>query len=68
MLYFYAAEYTNLVSSVYILLAILQFAEEFLVLSSIHIDRDHKKPVSTLFIRNSEMKSPRSCVRVRFYI
>ena len=60
MLYFYPAEYTNLVSSVYILLAPL--------LSSVHIDRDQKKPVSTIFIRNLEMKSPRSCVRVRFYI
>ena len=30
MLYFYPAEYTNLASSVYILLAILQFPEEFL--------------------------------------
>ena len=71
MLYFYPAEYTNLVLSVYILLAILQFAEEFLVLArlcSVHIDRDQKKPVSTIFIYNLEMKSPRSCVRVRFYI
>ena len=31
MLYFYPAEYINLVWSVYILLAILQFAKEFLV-------------------------------------
>ena len=36
MLYFYPAKYIKLVSSVYILLAILQFAEEFLVLASLH--------------------------------
>ena len=33
-----------------------------------NIDRDQKKSVSTIFIRNLEIKSPRSCVRVRFYI
>ena len=33
-----------------------------------NIDRDQKKPVSTIFIRNLEMISPRSSVRVRFYI
>ena len=42
MLYFYPAEYTNLVSSVYILLAPL--------LSSVHIDRDQNKPVSTMYL------------------
>ena len=29
--------------------------------------REQKNPVSTTFTRNLEMKSPRSCVRVRFY-
>ena len=73
MLYFYPAEYTTLVSSVYILLAILQFAEEFL--ASAHLcyvrytsTETIRKPVSTIFIRNLEMKSPRSGVRVHFYI
>ena len=68
MPYFYQAEYTNLVWSVYILLVILQFAEEFLVLARQYNNRDQKNPVSTIFIRNLEMKSARSCVRVRFYI
>ena len=43
-------------------LAILQFAEEFLVSTVVNvrfnIERYQKKPVSTVFIRNSEMKSP----------
>ena len=34
------------------LFAILRFAEEF----QNNIDRDQKKPVGTIFIRNSEMK------------
>ena len=73
MLYFYPAEYTTLVSSVYILLAILQFAEEFLASARLCYVRytsteTIRKPVSTIFIRNLEMKSPRSGVRVHFYI
>ena len=72
MPYFYHGEYTNLVWSVYMLLAILRrrisgFGTP-LLLVQYNIDRDQKKPVSTIFIRNLEMKSPRSCVRVRFYI
>ena len=55
MPYFYHAEYTNLVWSVCILLAILgQRISGFsmpLLLVQYKIDRDQKKPVSTIFIR-----------------
>ena len=55
---FYHAEYTNLVWSVYILLAILgQRISGFgtpVLLVKYNIDRDQKKPVSTIFIRGNE--------------
>ena len=54
------------------LFAILQFAEEFLVSVDVNVQYnnniDQKKPVSRIFTPNLEMKSPRGCVRVRFYI
>ena len=74
MSYFYHVEYTNLVWSVYILLAILrQRISGFgtpLLLVQYNIDRDQKKPVSTIFIRGNEikMKWRWRYVRVRFYI
>ena len=59
MPYFYHAEYTNLVWSVYILLAILGrrisgFGTPVLLVKY-NIDRDQKKPVSTVFIRGNEI-------------
>ena len=52
------------------LFAILQFAEECLVSAVVNVQHDNnidqKKPVNTISIPNLEMKSPRSCVRVRF--
>ena len=65
--YFYHAEYTNLVWSVYILLAILRrrisgFGTP-LLLVQYNIDRDQKNP--TICIRGNEITR---CVRVRFYI
>ena len=59
MPYFYHAEYTNLVWFVYILLVILrQRMSGFgtpLLLVQYDIDRDQKKPVSTIFIRGNEI-------------
>ena len=37
-------------------------------ISSEHIDRDQKKPVSTILILNLGMKSPRSCVFSLLYL
>ena len=59
MPYFYHAEYINLVWSVYILLAILRrrifcFGTP-LLLVQFNIDRDQKKPVSTIFICGNEI-------------
>ena len=59
MPYFYHAEYINLVWSVYILLAILRrrisgFGTP-LLLVQYNIERDHKKPVSTIFIRGNQI-------------
>ena len=60
MPYFYHAEYTNLVWSVYILLAILRrrisgFGTPLLLVQH-NIDRHQKKPVSTIFIHVNEIR------------
>ena len=64
-------QFTSLVWPLF-LFAILQFAKEFLVLAIVNVQDnnniDQKKPVSTIFIRNLEMKSLRNCARVCFYI
>ena len=59
MPYFYHAENTNLVWSLYILLVILrQIISGYgtpLLLVQYDIDRDQKKPRSTIFIRGNEI-------------
>ena len=59
MTYFYHVEYTNLVWSVHILLAILRrriygFGTP-LLLVQYNINRDQKKPLSTIFICGNEI-------------
>ena len=66
MPYFYHANDTNLVWSVYILLAILGrrisgFGTPVLLVKY-NIDRDQKKPVSTIFIRGNEI-TQKMCAR-----
>ena len=65
MPYFYHAEYTNLVWSVYILLAILRRRicgfDTPLLLVQYNIDRDQKKPVSTIFIHGNEITQMCAC-------
>ena len=59
MPYFYHAQYTNLVWFVYILLVILGRRISgfgiLLLLIKYKIDRDQKKPISTIFIRRNEI-------------